>query len=159
MEKITKTMIREAIKNKEIQLLHKWAKSFGISFSDFVNSQKCKRIYKTNCFWELQLIRFRKRGNTYLNGAYIGVQKPTNTEIRISAIHHLKNEIEKYKHGYVNYVKVPTYGRTQLYFCSPIYGINDHNKYTCGLKIKGNEKFIEKLIEISKRAIKIKEYE
>lgn len=158
MEKITKTMIREAIKNKEIGLLHKWAKLFGMDFSTFVNSQKCKRIYKANCFRELQLKRWRKRGEP-LGGIYIGVTKLTNVEIRISAIHHLRNEIDSYKRGFVNHVKVPTYGRTQLYFCSPFYGHKDYNKYTCGLKIQGNEKFIEKLIDISKRAIKIKVYE
>ena len=153
MEKITKTMIREAIKNKEIMLLHKWAKLYGMSFSNFVNSQKCKRKYKTDCIWELELIRYHKR----IRHANITI--PTNTELRISAIHHLKNEIDNFKRGFVNYVKVPMYGHTQLYFCSPIYGHNDYNKFTCGLKIQGNEQFINKLIEISKRAIKIKVYE
>lgn len=152
MEKITKTMIREAIRNKEIELLNKWAKSFKMSFIDFVFSQKCKTEYIINCELEYHKIRFKRMG-------YECIKKPSNTELRISAIHHLKNEIYIYRSGFVNYAKVPTYGRTQLYFCSPIYGHKDYNKFSCGLKIEGNEEFINKLIEISKRAIKIKEYE
>lgn len=150
MKKITKTMIREAIKNKEIGLLHKWAKSFNMNFSDFVSSQKCKRKYISDCLIELELIRFRKR---------YSMPFPNETELKISAIHHLRNQIDSYKRGFVNYVKVPMYGRTQLYFCSPIYGHKDYNKFSCGLKIEGNEKFINKLIDISKKAIKIKVYE
>lgn len=150
MEKITKTMIREAIKNKEIELLHKLAKSFNMNFSNFVSSQKCKRKYIYDCLFELELIRFRKRYK---------MPFPNETELKISAIHHLRNQIDLYKRGYVNYVKVPMYGRTQLYFCSPIYGHKDHNKFSCGLMIKGNEEFINKLIDISKKAIKIKVYE
>ena len=149
MEKITKTMIREAIKNKEIELLHKLANKMNTNFFDLIYSQKCKKEYIENCNLEYRKIRF-KRINQECR------KTPSNIELRISVIHHLKNEIDLYKRGFVNYVKVPMYGRTQLYFCSPIYGHKDYNKFSCGLKIEGNENFINKLIEISKRIIKIK---
>ena len=53
------------------------------------------------------------------------------------------------------YAKIPMYGHTHLYFCSPDYGHFDYNKW-CACKIKGNERFCETLIKI---AAKIWKYE
>ena len=44
-----------------------------------------------------------------------------------------------------NYAKRPMYGHTHLYFCSPVYGHQDYNKW-CALPIKGNEAFCEAVI-------------
>lgn len=44
-----------------------------------------------------------------------------------------------------NYVKRPMMGHTHLYFCSPVYGHSDYNKW-CALPIEGNERFCELVI-------------
>lgn len=41
-----------------------------------------------------------------------------------------------------NYSKRPFMGNTHLYFCSPIYGHSDYNKWMA-IDIKGNERFCE----------------
>lgn len=45
-----------------------------------------------------------------------------------------------------NYAKRPMLGHTHLYFCSPVYGHSDYNKW-CALPIKGNERFCELVIK------------
>ena len=44
-----------------------------------------------------------------------------------------------------NYAKRPMMGHTWLYFCSPVYGHSDYNKWRA-LPIKGNERFCELVI-------------
>jgi hypothetical protein len=51
------------------------------------------------------------------------------------------------------YAKRPMYGYTHLYFCSPIYGHSDYNKWRT-IEIKGNEKFCEKLIAYADKYFK-----
>jgi hypothetical protein len=49
-----------------------------------------------------------------------------------------------------SYTKVPMFGFTRLYFCSPDYCHKDYNKVrTC--EIKGNEEFCKKVVELGKR--------
>lgn len=48
------------------------------------------------------------------------------------------------------YTKIAMYGKTHLYFCSPVYKHNDYNKIRC-CEIKGNENFCFKIIELSNR--------
>lgn len=45
-----------------------------------------------------------------------------------------------------NYAKRPMMGHTHLYFCSPVYGHSDYNKW-CALPIEGNERFCETVIK------------
>lgn len=49
-----------------------------------------------------------------------------------------------------SYQKMPMYGNTYLYLCSPVYGHSDYNKARV-LKIKGNEKKCEFLIRVANR--------
>ncbi len=49
-----------------------------------------------------------------------------------------------------NYAKRPMMGHTHLYFCSPVYGHRDYNKW-CALPIEGNEAFCEKVIAFADR--------
>lgn len=49
-----------------------------------------------------------------------------------------------------NYAKRPMYGHTHLYFCSPVYGHADYNKWRAIL-IKGNERFCELVIKYADR--------
>jgi len=49
-----------------------------------------------------------------------------------------------------NYAKRPMMGHTHLYFCSPVYGHSDYNKWRA-LPIKGNERFCELVIKYADR--------
>ena len=44
-----------------------------------------------------------------------------------------------------NYAKRPMYGHTHLYFCSPVYGHRDYNKWSA-IPIHGNEAFCAAVI-------------
>lgn len=44
-----------------------------------------------------------------------------------------------------NYAKRPMYGHTHLYFCSPVYGHSDYNKWRA-IPIQGNEAFCAAVI-------------
>lgn len=44
------------------------------------------------------------------------------------------------------YAKRPMLGHTHLYFCSPVYGHSDYNKWRA-LPISGNERFCETIIK------------
>lgn len=56
-----------------------------------------------------------------------------------------------------SYTKVAFIGHTNLYFCSPEYGLSDYNKVrTC--KIEGNEEFVKKVVELSHRIYKKKTF-
>lgn len=46
------------------------------------------------------------------------------------------------------YAKKPMMGHTHLYFCSPIYGHRDYNKWQA-MEIRGNEKFCETIIKLA----------
>ena len=46
------------------------------------------------------------------------------------------------------YAKRPMKGYTHLYFCSPIYGHKDYNKW-CAMPIDGNERFVELIISVA----------
>lgn len=52
-----------------------------------------------------------------------------------------------------NYAKRPMYGHTHLYFCSPVYGHADYNKWRA-IPIKGNERFCELVVKYADRFFK-----
>lgn len=49
-----------------------------------------------------------------------------------------------------NYAKQPMYGFTHLYFCSPVYGHKDYNKWMA-IPIKGNERFCELVVKLGEK--------
>lgn len=49
-----------------------------------------------------------------------------------------------------NYAKKPMYGFTHLYFCSPVYGHRDYNKWQA-IPIKGNERFCELIVKLGEK--------
>lgn len=51
-----------------------------------------------------------------------------------------------------NYTKRPVLGINHLYFCSPVYGHKDYNKYVM-LPIKGNEKFCNLMVALADKYI------
>lgn len=58
-------------------------------------------------------------------------------------VNYMLNECKDVKS---NYAKRPMMGHTHLYFCSPVYGHRDYNKWRA-LSIKGNERFCEIVIK------------
>ena len=46
------------------------------------------------------------------------------------------------------YTKMPFLGQTHLYFCSPMYGLRDYNKWR-SISLKGNEKLCDLLIRLA----------
>lgn len=52
-----------------------------------------------------------------------------------------------------NYAKRPVFGHTHLYFCSPVYGHSDYNKWRA-IEIKGNEAFCEAVIKYADKFFK-----
>ena len=53
---------------------------------------------------------------------------------------------EQCQNVHSNYAKRPMMGNTHLYFCSPVYGHSDYNKW-CALPIEGNEHFCQTIIK------------
>lgn len=46
------------------------------------------------------------------------------------------------------YTRRPFLGKTHLYFCTPMFGLKDYNKWRA-ISIKGNEKFCDLLIRLA----------
>ena len=65
--------------------------------------------------------------------------------IRQYVMHKLRNEIRKPRTAYT---KRPMMGNTHLYFCSPVYGHSDYNKWQA-MPIKGNERFCEVICKLA----------
>ncbi len=74
----------------------------------------------------------------------------TNSQKRIEALRKMRYEITR---GFDEYTKLPTIGRTHLYWRSYFFGHKDHNK-EIALPISGNEDFIAQLCMISQRWLK-----
>ena len=115
------------------------------------------------------------------NGVYNLIKEyaPTNkiANMAYSLAHNTRNTSAAYKgkHGYFEpltlqmivdytkqqlknpvtpYTKYPTYGHTHLYFCSPVHGHSDYNKWRA-LPIEGNEKFCKTLVDYVTNVTKI----
>lgn len=148
--------IRKAIREKDVTLACKlipertfsakynWVKEkIGPNRAIKLNDLRYWRHYKN----ELYMIKvFLQKG---------GYAQYDNYHYRKIALDMLRRLITE---KLTNYSKIAMYGHTHLYFCSPIYGHKDYNKVSC-CEIKGNEKFCEKIIEISNRAYKKKKGE
>lgn len=74
-----------------------------------------------------------------------GVYEFYMANIKHEAIQYLKEQL---KDVHSPYAKRPMMGYTHLYFCSPVYGHSDYNKWRC-MPIKGNEKFCEVIIKLA----------
>lgn len=57
---------------------------------------------------------------------------------------------EQCKNPTSKYAKKPMLGHTHLYFCSPVYGHSDYNKWRA-LPIEGNEAFCEAVIKYANK--------
>lgn len=63
------------------------------------------------------------------------------------AIEALKEHIEIWKTN-AAYAKRPMMGNTHLWFCSPVYGFSDYNKWRA-MPIEGNERFCETICKLA----------
>ena len=63
------------------------------------------------------------------------------------AIEALKKHIEIWKTN-AAYAKRPMMGNTHLWFCSPVYGFSDYNKWRA-MPIEGNERFCETICKLA----------
>ena len=61
---------------------------------------------------------------------------------------------ENIARGIDSYSKRPMMGHTHLYFCSPVYGHRDYNKWQA-MDIKGNEKFCETICKLADKYFSI----
>ena len=145
---VTKTQVREAINTMNVENLHKYAHILNVDVNDLIAQSKVSRQAKFNAqcaVWD----------NSHQHRRIIEEcrRKSDNDQ---AIVMERKHEILAYlkemiTRGFDNYTKVAMLGHTQLYFCSPAYGHKDYNKWSTGLKIEGNEKFINKVISLSNR--------
>lgn len=70
------------------------------------------------------------------------------TEQRMLAVRELRMQMQA---GRSCYTKIPFAGPFVLYFCSPEKGISDRDKIRSKLRVKDNEAFIGRLIDIAER--------
>jgi len=134
--------IRKAIREKDITLACKLipAKFFSAKFGWVRDNISKERAIKLE---ELALnVRLNRARNKFktkvINWENISKQRAFDM-LKIL----IKEKLSPYS-------KIAMYGHTHLYFCSPVYKHNDYNKVQC-CKIKGNENFCFKIIELSNR--------
>lgn len=147
---ITKTEIRKAINEKEINTMYRYANALNMNVRDLVWGSKVASRAKSDALWAIEMSknenkRWLESRNSPQN------DKLTNLQLRLGILAYLKQQIGK---PITNYTKVAMKGFTHLYFCSPIYGHDDYNKWCTMLPLEGNEEFVEKVISISNKRLK-----
>ena len=148
---VTKSEIRKAISEKNVQALYKMANAMGMNIFDMIRESKAGRKAKTDIFWAIECSKNVNR-RWALNHKYYKTtergEKLMLLERKFKIVNYLKEQIARPKD---NYTKVAMLGMTVLYFCSPDFGHSDYNRWRTNLPIEGNEKFINKVISISNR--------
>lgn len=147
---ITKTEIRRAINEKEINTMYRYANALKMNVRDLVWGSKVSSRAKSDALWAIEMSKnVNKRWLESRNSPQN--DKLTNLQLRLGILAYLKQQIGK---PITNYTKVAMKGFTHLYFCSPIYGHEDYNKWCTMLPLEGNEEFVEKVISISNKRLK-----
>lgn len=141
---VSKTEIRKAIAEKNVESLYKFAKARNISVNDLINNSKAARSLKSEARWAVELAKHSNR--RCLAERDRNLSAPSLFELKHNVIAFLKDQISK---PISNYSKAAMRGNTHLYFCSPVYGHSDYNKWCTMLPIQGNEEFVDKIISIS----------
>lgn len=111
----------------------------------FATSKKIKCQFK-ELFWSKKFQRWAYRSDVEEAAAHSkhGVYEPLRKRY---IVEYLK---EQCLDPDSNYAKRPMLGHTHLYFCSPVYGHSDYNKWRA-LPIEGNERFCELAIKYADR--------
>lgn len=145
-KQVTNTEIRKAIAEKSVESLYKFAKTRNISVYNLINDSKATRSLKSEARWAVELAKHSNR--RCLAERDRNLSAPSLFELKHNIIAYLKEQISK---PISNYSKAAMRGITHLYFCSPVYGHSDYNKWCTMLPIQGNEAFVEKIILISNK--------
>ena len=145
-KQVTNTEIRKAIAEKNIENLYKFAKTRNISVYDLINDSKAASSLKSEARWAVELAKHSNRRKLAERDRNLSV--PSLFELKHNIIAYLKEQISK---PISNNSKAAMCGITHLYFCSPIYGHSDYNKWCTLLPIQGNEAFVHKIISISNK--------
>lgn len=153
-KKITKKYINEVLRSEDLtKICHLFFKIHGyVNLTEvkyFIQENSPLKRIRSNAYW---FIEKRKNYNKRIlindkiwrkHGEYQG-----------DTYHYIIQYLKKQCADPTSpYAKRPMYGYTHLYFCSPIYGHSDYNKWRA-LKIEGNEKFCEKLIAYADKYFK-----
>lgn len=144
----TKQEFRKAIKEQNVQRLYQ------------LTSKMLNRKAKFNEVYDV--ITSTGASNKSKNDAIYAIHESRHEIQRMrQSINHFdefetkRNIIEFVKeqigYGESNYTKVAMLGNRHLYFASKTYQHSDYNKWCTMLKIAGNEKFVNKVIEWTNR--------
>lgn len=140
--------IRKAIREKDVTLACKLVpeKTFSAKYNwvkEKIGPNHAKKLNDLR-WWK------HSKNELYMTKVFFqkgGYAQYDNHYYKTKALNMLRKLITE---KLTNYSKIAMYGLTHLYFCSPIYEHKDYNKVRC-CEIEGNEKFCEKIIEISDR--------
>lgn len=114
--------------------VYKWAADYATSRK--MDSMLYSTLSRASHHWKYSIYE-----ESYVYGKH-GSFKPTDKQYVVNEL--LKNCANPES----PYAKRPMYGRTHLYFCSPVYGHSDYNKW-CAMPIEGNERFVELIISVA----------
>ena len=146
---VSKTEIRKAIYNQEVSTLYKYANQLNLRVENLVcDYVKVSRKSASDCIWAIARAKHSFE-RWQLERDDKSAAKIFNLKHKI--IDYLKEQIGQPVN---NYSKAAMRGFTHLYFCSPVYGHSDYNKWCTGLPIEGNEAFVDKVIAISNKHFK-----
>ena len=119
--------------------VYQWAKDYATSRKMdralYVNLDRASHKWKYSCYDE-----------PYRHAPH-GMYEPLRKQYIVEEL--LKNCADPTS----NYAKRPMYGYTHLYFCSPVYGHSDYNKWRA-IPIKGNERFCELVVRYADKFFK-----
>lgn len=107
--------------------------------SEYATSAKMDRALYANLSIASHHWRYSHYDEPYIYCEH-GYYEPTQ---KMAIVNYLK---EQCADPTSNYAKRPMLGYTHLYFCSPVYGHSDYNKWRA-LPIEGNERFCEIVIK------------
>lgn len=136
---VSKSEIREAIKNLDVKNLYIYAKSMKMDVCDVISSCGCARKMKGDAYYEIERIK-------HTNDVFYGRKKAEVKSVLQTKFEIIEELKRQFKQGYSTYTKMPVYANENLVFCSPTYGLKDYNKFS--YKISDKE-FCEKIIRIA----------
>lgn len=152
IKKITKKKIWETLKSQNRTAIYKLVKEIKgkankVEVMDFIReNSKTEKIYKRAYEIAYGTIEEWCQRSWHNKNNKHGYFEPLKKQ---EIVEYLKKQTSK---PINNYTKLPFYGITHLYFCSPIYVHRDYNKW-CAIPIKGNEKFCELIINYAHKKI------
>lgn len=146
-KKITKKEIHSALKSLDRTKIHRLCKLMEGNCEKYTVLRFIEKHAPTQkvCRKAYDLSYNRGRCHyPFLDGGYVGSRYKYIVDYMLENIK-LANEGSPY-------AKVPMMGHTNLYFCSPVYGHSDYNKWRA-ISIAGNERFCEAVMRYAAKHI------